>query len=362
MRNDNDIGFYTHLHVLHAYFMTTFSLWTMVRMAVTLPMIIITILFNFSVGLNIVHADRGHEACISAQNIHVDVIVDGHPKVFSTSWQTMKDSEMSVNASASAFCQSVHVHSHECPSMIREHAHAKLHDLSQLSDYLFCRGHVHAEGHIAMFPVATDILRTLVSDHNTIRRVLQIGFNAGHSSHIMLRANPHVHVTSFDLMEHAYAKKAADFLDVLFPGRHTLIPGDSTITVPAFLNHHHNASLSSSSTIHATFFDLIFIDGGHTYEVASADLRHCRDLAKAGTIVVMDDVVASSHQSEWTDGPTRAWNEAIAAGIVVELGRVESMKGSPTKNNALMELGQDGIAFGFYTGHAASLLDPTRYT
>ncbi|KAF0756839.1 hypothetical protein AaE_004473 [Aphanomyces astaci] len=173
----------------------------------------------------------------------------------------------------------------------------------------------------------------------------------------ILTTNPTLHLISFDLVEHPYTPKAAAFLDAVFPGRHKLIPGDSTKTVPEALED-----------ADAGQYDFMFIDGGHTYDVAAADLRNCMRLSRAGTLVVMDDVVGTS-TSWWTKGPTQAWNEAMRSGVVVELGRIESSRGSPTpywiqtsrpsvdSKDAPITSGVDGLAFGFYTGSAKILVD-----
>ncbi len=39
-------------------------------------------------------------------------------------------------------------------------------------------------------------------------------------------------------------------------------------------------------------FDLVFIDGGHTYECFLSDLQNCKQLAHEETIVIIDDYVA----------------------------------------------------------------------
>ena len=152
------------------------------------------------------------------------------------------------------------------------------------------------------------------------RLVGEIGFNTGFSSYAFLRANPDTRVVSFDLGEHAYAKVAKRLIDKWFPGRHTLIYGDSRETVPEFVR---------TGTAH---FDLVFIDGGHDYDVAKADIRNMQPAA-GKTAVIMDDLIP---WTDWGSGPTRAWTEAIQAGIIrqdelFKDGKPADMIGPPAK-------------------------------
>ncbi|MGU3294683.1 class I SAM-dependent methyltransferase [Williamsia sp. M5A3_1d] len=137
-----------------------------------------------------------------------------------------------------------------------------------------------------------------------VRRIVEIGFNAGFSSHAFLRADPQVEVTSFDLGDHEYVATAKQCIDDEFPGRHTLITGDSTETVPAF------AAENAGET-----FDVLFIDGGHTYEVAATDIANMARLAHENSVVMIDDLLP--HKA-FGEGPVRAWREAIEKSIVVE--------------------------------------------
>ncbi|GAA1653849.1 class I SAM-dependent methyltransferase [Nocardia ninae] len=130
-----------------------------------------------------------------------------------------------------------------------------------------------------------------------VRLIAEIGFNAGFSSYTFLEANPDVHVYSFDLGEHDYVHLAKDYIDGMFPGRHTLILGDSTQTVPEFC-----------ASGQVPRFDLVFIDGGHSYEVAKADLHNMKGLADSNTVLVFDDLVPWRF---WGEGPTRVWQEAL---------------------------------------------------
>jgi predicted O-methyltransferase YrrM len=98
-----------------------------------------------------------------------------------------------------------------------------------------------------------------------IRSIAEIGFNAGVSSFNFLDANREAAVYSFELGYYGYTSAAKWHLDRMFPRRHRLIIGDSVQTVPQFHARHPGLR-----------FDLIFIDGGHLYDTALADLRNMR--------------------------------------------------------------------------------------
>ena len=132
----------------------------------------------------------------------------------------------------------------------------------------------------------------------------ETGFNAGSSSYAFLRASPETEVVSFDIGYHGYVKPAKKLIDKEFPGRHTLICGDSKKTLPKFAKDHPGFK-----------FDYIFIDGGHDYKTAKADIVNFRKLSSAETIVIMDDLVP---WLPWGVGPTRAWREAIDDGLVTQ--------------------------------------------
>lgn len=64
-----------------------------------------------------------------------------------------------------------------------------------------------------------------------------------------------------------------------------------------------------------TTFDLVFVDGGHTHEIAIGDIRSLRRLAHADTILVVDDMLP---HRPWGVGVISAWTEAIATGVVAQ--------------------------------------------
>lgn len=143
-------------------------------------------------------------------------------------------------------------------------------------------GHINSE-HAAFF-------REFLLSHPEIKRIAEIGFNAGHSSDLMLSIRPDIEIVAFDLCEHAYVNTMKEYIDQKFPGRHTLIRGDTRHTLPSYFRKHPEEK-----------FDLIFIDGGHTFGIAHSDLRWMHEMARPDTVVIMDDMQYY--------GPRTAWEE-----------------------------------------------------
>ena len=55
------------------------------------------------------------------------------------------------------------------------------------------------EGHVAQAPYMINFLQETIKRLPPRGRILQIGFNAGHSTLIMLETRPDIHITSVDL-------------------------------------------------------------------------------------------------------------------------------------------------------------------
>lgn len=147
--------------------------------------------------------------------------------------------------------------------------------------------------------------------------VMEIGFNAGNSADIMLKNNDTLKLTSFDIGEHEYLIHGKEYINMQYGNRHTLILGNSLITVPAYTKENPD-----------TKFDVIFIDGGHQYDVAKEDINNCFHLAHKDTIVIVDDTIYTKDLvMDWTIGVTKAWEESIAENKIVEKYRVEYSEG-----------------------------------
>ncbi|ELT91639.1 hypothetical protein CAPTEDRAFT_212548 [Capitella teleta] len=111
-----------------------------------------------------------------------------------------------------------------------------------------------------------------------VKTICETGFNAGHSTLIWLAAKNGTKVYSFDLGSHKYAKKMAQHLQSMYPGRLIVTWGDSTKTLPQFHGAHPEVKC-----------DLIIVDGGHSVPIATDDFVNFRRMASSSNIVVFDD-------------------------------------------------------------------------
>jgi predicted O-methyltransferase YrrM len=177
-----------------------------------------------------------------------------------------------------------------------------------LNEYLKRKGLDVIEGYSQQVPRQLIDLIKLTSKPNI--NVMEIGFNAGHSAEVFLKNNPTLMLTSFDIGIHQYVKHAKKYIDDTYPNRHTLILGDSTISIPKYINNTDKK------------YDIIFIDGGHEYDIAKADLNNCMKLAHKDTIVILDDTMYKvDWVAKWTIGPTKAWLECLKENMIVEINR-----------------------------------------
>ena len=162
-------------------------------------------------------------------------------------------------------------------------------ELNKLAIYLSEKGVEVIEG--SSTPKQMEYLASRVQG---LKRVVEVGFNAGLSALTMLEANSDLRVISFDLGEWPCAHIAAAYLKDKYGDRFSIIFGDSKLTLlSAFVGE----------------TDLAFIDGGHDFFSALSDLTN---LAPHAKLVVMDDMNMPE--------VARAWKHATNAGLVKQTG------------------------------------------
>lgn len=145
------------------------------------------------------------------------------------------------------------------------------------------------EGH--MTP-STQILNfwSVVKSLTKYKRMLEIGFNAGHSSSINLEMYSDISITSYDVCWHSYTENNASIVKNRFNSRFNFIKGSSL-------------DLRPSDIIGK--YDIMFIDGDHSYDSCSSDIRLWMD--SDIKYVIIDDFqyegIKKAHEELLFSGP-----------------------------------------------------------
>lgn len=167
-------------------------------------------------------------------------------------------------------------------STIHEHLYeiTKSTDEVNEGDYVFLHKTFKGEKEAHWFPDERLIInasiqkqQNLVNISRDAQNALEIGFNAGHSSAIMLNYNRNMTLTVVDVCEHMYTKPCFEYLKSLYGDRIQFIKGDSLEILP---------TLSNS-------FDFIHIDGSHEISHVENDLVHSNRLLDKSGIILLDD-------------------------------------------------------------------------
>ena len=116
---------------------------------------------------------------------------------------------------------------------------------------------------------------------NNVKKMIEIGFNAGHSGVVFLSALPKDgSILFFDLNDHKYAKPCYNLLKASFSQVKDFIAGDSRETIKKYLQDNPNE---------VGTFDCVHVDGGHSKEVALSDVAYSDILLRKGGIMILDD-------------------------------------------------------------------------
>jgi predicted O-methyltransferase YrrM len=154
-----------------------------------------------------------------------------------------------------------------------------------------------------------------IKDEEKLRLIIEIGFNDGRSAEYFLRMNEKVRVISFDLLEHEYSYIGKKYIDNKYRDRHILIGGSSLNSITAYSK--------IINDIKREIGDVIFIDGGHIYDIAYSDIINMKEYADKETAVIIDNVVAHKNSGRQVYYAYRKAvdNEIILNQEIYEIGR-----------------------------------------
>ncbi len=116
-------------------------------------------------------------------------------------------------------------------------------------------------------------------------KILEVGFNMGHSALMMLIANPECSIDCIDICEHKYTEKCFEYLKSVFSNRIRLHKGSS-----------HKCLREYSGPL----VNMLHIDGCHDFNVANIDYFIGRDKVKRNGIIVFDDTWMAHLQYLWS--------------------------------------------------------------
>lgn len=111
--------------------------------------------------------------------------------------------------------------------------------------------------------------------------------------------------------------------------------GNSQVTLPTFAMQHPEVKC-----------DLIYVDGGHDYAVALADLQNFKRMANpTHNVVLIDDTPCSS---AFCQGPYMAWQQMVQAGEITQLDTQLLAGGTRGYTVGKYNFGQTTPAPGFF--------------
>ena len=164
-------------------------------------------------------------------------------------------------------------------------------------------------------------------------KYMEVGFNAGHSSAMVLQMFKNAKVTAFDLCAHDYTRPAFEELKSYFgESRINLICGHSHEEISRFSEDVRNSDGGGHSyggMKELQSFDAIFIDAGHLYVDAWLDILDSAKYAKPSALIIVDDCstdfysrddgkILSDHNM-WEFHVSLAFRHAVASKIIEPL-------------------------------------------
>lgn len=112
-----------------------------------------------------------------------------------------------------------------------------------------------------------------------VKKVAELGLNGGHwMTNLFQNCVNLQHVVSFDINHHRYTAVAVEYFTRFQKNRFSFIEGDSLLSIPKYSSENPNMK-----------FDLIYVDGNHTYSYCLQDIINFRAMATSDTVLWIDD-------------------------------------------------------------------------
>lgn len=149
---------------------------------------------------------------------------------------------------------------------------------STLDEYLAVQGFPAViENHLEEVQEQQFIDRLITTPE--IKTIAEIGLNAGHSTHVFFQCCEKLEkCVSFDSNQRPYVNAVADYFSGKYKSRFSFVEGNTQVMVPEF-----------SKLFPRTKFDLVLIDGDHSYEGALQDIFNSKTLAHSHTYLWIDN-------------------------------------------------------------------------
>jgi predicted O-methyltransferase YrrM len=140
------------------------------------------------------------------------------------------------------------------------------------------------------------------------RSVLEIGFNWGYSASLIMESWTPCRLRSIDIAKHWYTIPCGELIGKIYEGRFSAIWKDS-----------HTALREEVAACQK--YDVIIVDGGHSYEIARLDIELSLELLSPGGLLIIDD----------TDAPS------VRAAVLATVARDQTMLEMTPENLGMFE-------------------------
>ena len=142
--------------------------------------------------------------------------------------------------------------------------------------------------------------KNIFNENKWIKNIVEVGFNVGITTDIFLQNIKNSYVLSFNTDDDFddYINEAKNYIDKKYIGRHSLITGKTPYSIPNF-----------KKLIPNKYFDLIYINGNFSYQIAKKDIMNMKLLAHKNTILLFNSKYDLDKNQK--NNLSKAWNSCI---------------------------------------------------